>query len=369
MGVKTVLNIFSNFTEISAKMKRIIILIFNIAAFQFCFAQIPQDYYVNTEGKIKEELKTELHEIIKTGHTSNTYASLWVHFQKTDKHPAGFVWDMYSNCNFIFVTNQCGNYSSECDCYNREHSVPASWIGGEFYPMYADLHHLLPVDGWTNNKRGNYPFGKVGSASWTSLNGSKLGNSNYSGYSGVVFEPVDQYKGDFARIMFYMVTRYENLLSQWQVNDVNATAVLDGNIWPAFNQWAGDLYLQWHEQDPVDQKELMRNDSVFSIQNNRNPFIDHPEFARQIWGPDAGIQNNEISQISIFPQPASDDISISMDYAKADIFIFDFPGRLCYSSTISESPSSVQISHLSPGIYFLKLIADDIIVTHRIIKQ
>ena len=175
---------------------------FLFLTFQFSFAQIPQDYYDQAEGKIQSELKSSLFQIVQNGHTQNTYASLWTHFQKTDKHSSGKVWDMYSDCDFIFITDQCTNFSAECDCYNREHSMPLSWMGGEIYPMYADLHHIVPVDGWTNGKRSNFPIGSVGSASWTSFNGSKLGTSNSPGYSGTAFEPIDEYKGDFARILF-----------------------------------------------------------------------------------------------------------------------------------------------------------------------
>ncbi len=350
-------------------MKKLILTTFGLLLFYICISQIPSGYYSNADGKIREDLKTALYEIIKTGHTSNTYASLWIHFQKTDKHPSGNVWDMYSSCNFVFVSNQCGNYNSECDCYNREHSFPSSWFGGDNYPMYADLHHVVPTDGWVNNKRSNFPFGKVGSISWTSQNGSKLGNSNYPGYSGVVFEPIDQYKGDFARIMFYMVTRYENLLSGWQMNEAGATAVLDGDIWPAFNPWARDLYLQWHEQDPVDQKEMMRNDSIFSIQNNRNPFIDHPEFARQIWGVDAGMNQTEMIHIAVYPQPASEELNISTGSFQGNVWIFDLFGTLHNCNEISESQFTVNVSSLNPGIYILKFVSGDQVVTQKFIKD
>lgn len=332
------------------------------------FAQIPQGYYHNTTGKIQGELKSALKSIITTGHTPNTYASLWAYFERTDKHTSGDVWDMYSNCSFEFVTDQCGSYSQECDCFNREHSFPSSWFGGEVYPMYADLHHLVPVDGWSNGKRSNYPFGKVGSASWTSLNGSKLGTSNYPGYSGTVFEPSNNYKGDFARIVFYMVTRYENFLSSWYTNDANATAVLDGSEWPAFNPWAKELYLQWHEQDPPDQKEFKRNDSVFVIQHNRNPFIDHPEFARQIWGPDAGLNNIHVISLNIFPQPASEKVFLNYYNIVEYIEIFTVFGSLSAKYQINSKYAELDISELSQGIYFIKVYSGNHTLTGKFTK-
>jgi endonuclease I len=246
--------------------------------------QIPNGYYSNAEGKTGAELKTVLYNIIKN-HTEISYSALWTAFQNTDKKPNGKVWDMYSDkpgstppYEFTFVTDQCGNYSVEGDCYNREHSFPKSWFN-DGTPMYTDLFHLYPTDGKVNGQRGNYPFGEVSSPTWTSLNGSKLGPSSYPGYTGVVFEPIDDYKGDFARSYFYMVTRYEDKVANWSSDMLNSTA------YPAFSTWAKNMLLEWNAQDPVSQKEIDRNNVVYSqYQHNRNPFIDHPEYAQLIWG-------------------------------------------------------------------------------------
>ncbi len=347
------------FAEDLALMKKPVCILFFLLVFQHLSGQIPPGYYNQATGKIQGDLKTALFQIISSGHTSNTYASLWLHFEKTDKESSGEVWDMYSDCNFQFVTDQCGNYSAECDCFNREHSVPTSWIGGEIYPMYADLHHIVPVDAWTNNKRSNYPFGQVGSVSWTSYNGSKLGTSNFPGYSGTVFEPVDEYKGDFARILFYMVTRYEHLISGWPANEAGASAVLDGTTWPAFNQWVINLYLQWHENDPVDMKEVSRNDSIFKIQNNRNPFIDHPGYARQIWGPDAGISNSQISCFSLFPMPFTDNITLSATTKEASVLkIYSVLGIVLYTFNIEHYPQTLDMSLIPPGMYVFRIHSD-----------
>lgn len=265
-------------------MKRIFLPFLFFLAFSISvFAQIPSGYYSDADGKTGVELKVALYNIIK-GHTALSYEGLWSAFQYTDKKPNGKVWDMYSDIpggtppyEYTFITNQCGNYNSEADCYNREHSMPKSWFN-DATPMYSDLFHLYPTDGYVNGKRSNYPFGRVGSTSWTSLNGSKLGNSNYPGYSGVVFEPRDEYKGDFARSYFYMVTRYHNVVQNW------SSAMLANNQFPAFTTWALNLLMEWHEADPVSQKEIDRNNVIYSsYQNNRNPFIDHPEFADLIW--------------------------------------------------------------------------------------
>lgn len=240
------------------------------------FAQPPAGYYNSAEGKTGAQLKTALFGIIKN-HSTVSYSGLWGAFKKSDKKANGKVWDMYSDCDFTFGSDQCGNYSSECDCYNREHSFPKSWFGN-VSPMSSDMFHLYPTDGKVNGMRGNYPFGEVGTASYTSGNGCKRGNSSFSGYTGVVFEPIDEYKGDFARAYFYMATRYEDRIASWN------SPMLDNSAYPAYTEWAVELLLKWHRQDPVSQKEIDRNNVIYNqYQHNRNPYVDHPEYADCVW--------------------------------------------------------------------------------------
>jgi endonuclease I len=247
-------------------------------------AQIPPNYYNNAQGLTGVELKSALYNIIKN-HTVLSYADLWSAFYHTDRKPNGKVWDMYSDkpgqtppYEYTFYSDQCGNYGGEGDCYNREHSMPKSWYN-DATPMYTDLFHLVPTDGYVNGMRSNYPFGEVGTANWTSLNGSKRGNSNFPGYTGIVFEPIDAYKGDFARAYFYMVTRYHNIVANWNSDMLNHTS------YPAFTEWAKELLIKWHNEDPVSQKEIDRNNVIYSsYQGNRNPFVDYPEFVDLIWG-------------------------------------------------------------------------------------
>lgn len=253
------------------------------------FAQIPDGYYSTTTGKAGAELKTELYTIIK-GHTVLSYSDLWNAFKTTDVKPNGKVWDMYSDnpngtppYEYTFGIDQCGNYSGENQCYNREHSFPQSWFD-KSSPMVSDMFHIYPTDGYVNAMRSNYPFGEVGTPSRTSQNGSKLGPSNYPGYSGTVFEPLDEYKGDFARTYFYMATRYENLIASWK-NNGSLGEIVDGTSFPVYKQWVINMFIDWHNADPVSPKEIERNNDIFAnYQHNRNPFIDHPEFVNQIWG-------------------------------------------------------------------------------------
>ena len=246
-------------------------------------AQVPAGYYDNASGKQGEALKTSLHAIIGT-HDAISYSELWTAFSSTDKREDGYVWDMYSDVpggtpayEFTFSQDQCGNYQGEGDCYNREHSFPKSWFN-DATPMYTDLFHIYPTDGYVNGRRSNYPYGETGIPTYTSSNGSKLGPSSFPGYGGIVFEPIDSFKGDFARTYFYMVTCYENLLPGW------SSEMLDGSTYPAFTSWAVNILLEWNDLDPVSKKERDRNNVIFNqFQHNRNPFIDHPEFAGLIW--------------------------------------------------------------------------------------
>lgn len=245
-------------------------------------------YYLQADMEMGEDLKTTLCTIIYN-RTERTYKQLWTDFQTTDMRENGKVWDMYSNKReFTFVTDQAGNYKDEGDVYNREHSFPNSWFGGEVQPMFTDLHHLYPTDGYVNNKRSNYPFGETNGESYKSANNfSKLGKCTYEGYTGIVFEPNDEYKGDFARTYFYMVTCYEEKLPDWYANFGNKEGVkptIDGSKYPGLAAWQLKMLMEWSKKDPVSEKEINRNNAVYSIQKNRNPFIDYPGLEEYIWG-------------------------------------------------------------------------------------
>ncbi len=258
-----------------------------------CNAQIPAGYYDDAENLVEEELREALHDIIDD-HNQQSYGSLWNHFEFTDQKENGKVWDMYStnadgtaDFEFTFGSDQCGNFSGEADCYNREHSVPASWYNDGF-PMFSDLFHLYPTDGWTNGIRSNHPFGEVENPSVTTSNGSKRGANVYPGYTGIVFEPIDEYKGDFARTYFYIATRYMDVMSGW------SGAAFEGNN---LSEWQRNMLLEWHWNDPVSEKETARNNTVFLIQDNRNPYIDHPEWVDLIWQSTSSLSELEVRSL------------------------------------------------------------------------
>jgi endonuclease I len=325
-------------------------------------AQIPPGYYDVAIGLSGDSLRTALHHIIKN-HQSQSYASLWTHFQQTDKKITGEVWDIYSDIpggtpayTYTFVTNQCGNYSGEGDCYNREHSVPSSWFNNAT-PMYSDLFHLYPTDGFVNGKRSNYPFGEVSSPTWTSTNGSRLGPMSFPGYSGVVFEPIDAYKGDLARTYLYMAIRYQDVMTTWN------SAMFSGD---SLTTWARSMLLKWHAQDTVSQKEINRNDSIFKIQGNRNPLIDHPEWVSAIWD-----QTNAIATI---PNPLEKVICWSYDYTlfvsnpesiHLQLLYYSTTGVLQFTAHITETETQLPLP-IKPGLGILVLKTDKAVIVKKL---
>lgn len=233
-------------------------------------------YYQAANGKHGEALKTALHTII-SNKASLTYDELWEKYKLTDTREDGYVRDWYSNTTkYTHIVDKAGNYSKEGDVYNREHLVPQSWG-----PPKADIMHVVPTDGYVNNRRGNLPLGEVDVISYQSNNGySKVGTCKTAGYSGKVFEPNDEVKGDIARIYFYMATCYEGQAQSWN------GGMFGGTKYQPLAQWAFDMFLRWAKLDPVDDVERARNNAVArsDVQNNRNPFVDYPGLEDYVWG-------------------------------------------------------------------------------------
>jgi endonuclease I len=282
------------------------------------YAQIPAGYYNNAQNKSGAELKSALRDILYP-HTTVSYDAIWLHFQTSDVNESGIIKDIYSNCIFYYGTHQSsGGASGECSGYNREHSFPKSWFG-DLYPMYTDMHHIYPTDSYNNTRRSNNPYGTVAFPTYTTSNGGQLGKNIEGNYFGTVFEPDDDYKGDLARTYFYMITCYENNLNAWVTNNTATTAVeevLDGSTFPAFNNWYLRMLYRWHQQDSVSQKEINRNDAIYTIQGNRNPFIDHPEWVDAIWHDYLCDPCANTTQSVTFSQPEAvyyDSITVALD--------------------------------------------------------
>jgi endonuclease I len=251
----------------------------------YSLAQIPSGYYSSATGS-GYILKTQLYNIIK-GQKDNGYSGLWTTYETSDRDNQyendNSILDIYSEnpsgkdpYTYTYSSNQCGTYSVEGDCYNREHIIPQS-IFNSASPMVADAHFITPTDGKVNSVRSNYPHGNVAVVSHTSKNGSKLGTSAVSGYTGTVFEPINEFKGDVARMYFYFATRYENTVSGYSYS------MFDGTSNQVFTKAFLNLLLSWHANDPVSTREIARNNAIYIRQGNRNPYIDYPEYVNMIW--------------------------------------------------------------------------------------
>lgn len=316
-------------------------------------AQPPPGYYASAEGLTGQPLRAALHQIIDN-HLPLSYDALWTAFQSTDAKPGNKVWDMYSDVPggtppyvYSFGTDQCGGYNSEGDCYNREHSFPQSWFNSGS-PMRTDLFHIYPTDGWVNNKRGNLPFGNVGSADWTSLNGSKVGLCVDPGYNGTVFEPVDAYKGDFARSYFYMMTRYMGEMNGW-----SSAMLANGDL----ALWAMPVLIAWSDMDPVSPKETARNNAVHARQDNRNPYIDRPEWVHAIWGTTLGIPARALAPLRI----RDDGSSIVVERGEAlpgHLTVRDMAGRILLSRTVPSGTSTIGFGAAS-GAYLVDVVSPE----------
>lgn len=280
--------------------------------YQIDNVRILGDYYANLSGTTScAPLKQELHDLIvnqpdRIRYTSSTLYDVWDAFLHTDTRlndagTATIVWDMFTdmpNTTGEFEFDHCANRDGgscpggEGICYNREHSFPKSWWGGGTTlsdTIYTDLHHIYPSDRQMNIIKSNYPPGNVLSSTSTGSNGFTMGtNSTYpcTPTSGAknYFEPIDEYKGDYARTYFYVVTRYQHNMAAWQTINGEGACFMDGTTYPSIQGWALQTLLEWHAADPVSQKEIDHNNAVYAIQGNRNPYIDDSGLVYLVWG-------------------------------------------------------------------------------------
>ena len=342
-----------------------LLLVFAISA----SGALPDGYYSNLEGKKTADLKTALHDIICQDTTHYLkYGSgvgyTWQGFYSTDRDLSNNeVIDMYSDAQRFFDANYIAlGYKGFGMTIQIEHSVPKSWWGCDIdHPDCAarDLNHLYPSDGSYNNYKSNNPLGVV-TGTLAHTNGvSKIGIGTYSGYSGTVFEPADQYKGDFARSYFYIATAYQHYLYKWdQTADGN---MMEGNTYPTLKPWAIELLLQWSRQDPVSDKERSRVENVFAVQKNRNPFIDYPQLVEYIWGNKkdsvfsfkaiTGIKSPVSRKLSISPNPAKDHVQLNLDETVGTYHysIYSMTGSLVSSG--DTAGRTLSVADLTSGVY------------------
>lgn len=311
-------------------INRILLLLSLSAACFATQAAIPTGYYNSLEGKTGAELKDAVHKVIYPHTPVSSYSALPQYFVYTDVYPnptggRQVWWDMYSDEV---------RYTPSFSGLNREHSFPKSWWKEngdvEYTPAYTDLNHLYPADGPANQAKSNWPLGETSSSGIIGIKGSFDNNVSRIGYpvtgqgagAKFVFEPADEYKGDFARTYFYMVTCYQNL--HWNSSYM---WMLQQDDYPTLTPWALNLLLKWHREDRVSQKEIERNEVVYGFQNNRNPFIDFEDLAEYIWGNKVGESFSPGNQPE---KPSGDPILL----APTDEMYLDF-GEVAVGSTIS----------------------------------
>ena len=277
---------------------------------------VPDCPYEALEGLTSKELRESLHEEIKD-HTVLTYKQIRGDQAEVDVHENGKIWDMYSAYEFN-LSDYCHDIDVIAgECYNREHILPKSWWGYSEAneandPMYTDLHHVISTDAVANDTRSNYIYDEVKNATWTNNLGSKLGTS-INWYNQTAFEPVDEYKGDIARVYFYMLTCYMD--QNFAVNAKGKKYFSYTNGVCEFQPQALALMLKWHRQDPVSEKEVVRNAKVADLQGNVNPFVVEPNLVEYIWGTMKGKAYDCDAEVET-PDPGTVDGAITCQEAR-----------------------------------------------------
>ncbi len=354
------------------------------------FAQIPTGYYDSATGT-EFALKTQLKKIIDNNNDGlateyqsidKGYSYLYTTYQSSDSdnyyENNGTVLDMYSEkpggvdaYEYTHITDKDNGTGGtvEGDFYNREHTIPQS-VFSSASPMKNDAHFVIPSDKKVNAQRGNLPYGVVDVANWTSTNGSKRGNnlnSGYSaGYTGDVFEPIDEFKGDIARVNLYFAVRYEDQVAGWPYD------MFDGTSDKVFTQTFFNILYQWHLQDPVSQREIDRNNAIFAEQNNRNPFIDHPEYVYEIWKNTLGVEDYTANEFNIHPNPTYADVVYinKGDIKVSKLNLYSITGKLVLSKKITHNQGTITLENLNKlasGIYLLKIQTDNNTIVKKLV--
>lgn len=364
------------------------------------FSQIPAGYYNSATGT-GFILKTQLKDIIDNNNDGLSpefiaqdlgYAALYVTFANSDVdlyyENNGTLLDMYSEgvlqnpdntstnladaYEYTYGSNQQDDGTlgtSEGQRFNREHTVPQSSFSSD-NPMRNDAHFVVPSDKYVNGQRGNLPYGFVDTTQSFDeySNGTRRGENTNSGvgngFSGDVFEPIDEFKGDIARMYFFFATRYEDQIAGFNY------VMFDGSDDQAIDQPFLDILYNWHVNDPVSQREIDRNNAIFNRQDNRNPFIDNPQYVLDIWQGSLSVdefQNQNI--VKMYPNPANGNF-VNID-SNSDLVaeVYDLLGKKVKVQTINANHKQLHISGLSKGVYLVKLTSENGSVTKKLIKQ
>lgn len=379
------LNINSSKCIIFDMMKRLIILIFCFSTigysqqdfgppsnptYGFVQPDIPQDYYAEAIGLAGDDLKEALHQII-ANHIPYPYTSsstdTWDILQDSDQDPE-------NNNNILLVyTNRSqdkgyrdgsGNYSqyengngTQSNSWNREHIWPKSHgFPNQDDIAYRDVHNLKPCDRSVNASRGVKDFDNGG-------NNHEEALSCLTDFDS--WEPADFVKGDVARILFYMVVRYDPGYNNY--NETFDLELVDYTTPDNFDPILGKLstLLEWHVLDPVDDFEVNRNEVIYSYQQNRNPFVDHPELVDYIWGENnnqnwsgnLNTYNPELEMNNIYPNPTNGIIYLPENFVNNNYEVLDLNGKILTTGKINQT--RILNFDLEKGVYFLKIIGSN----------
>jgi endonuclease I len=303
------------------------------------FAQIPNGYYNGTEGLSGDQLKQALHNIIDNHH-EYSYSNLRDFIlRETDEDPNN------SNNVILLYTGRSqakSTFGGGANDWNREHVWAKSHGNfGTSAPAGTDAHHIRPTDASVNSSRGNLDFDEGGTP-LPEAPGCKRDSDS--------FEPRDEVKGDVARMIFYMATRYEG------GGEPDLEVVDRVNNSPRPEHGKLQKLIDWNQMDPPSEFEKNRNEVVYSYQENRNPFIDHPEFVDYIWGDPNYLADNEVITFNFYPNPAT--TLVNLEYAvdiELNYSIISVDGRNIAKGSTNSGNNTVDISDLNSGLYLFVL--------------
>ncbi len=304
------------------------------------WGQIPDGYYDSAKGKTGEALKAALHNIIKN-HKEYSYKALWDILSATDEDPKN-----KNNVILIYtgISRAKSDHGGNTGDWNREHVWAKSHGGfGTNPPAGTDAHHIRPADVKVNSLRGHLDFDNGG----TLVPGTK---DCYMDKNS--FEPRDAVKGDVARMIFYMATRYEGDGGE---PDLEVVDYVDTYPKPEMGKLS--TLLQWNAQDPPDDFERHRNNVIYAdYQHNRNPYIDHPEYIQKIWGGPTAIARNPELEIAVYPNPAVDFLTVeSGEKQIMNYRLVDLSGQIVRAGKMINGQNRIHLNQLKSGLYFLIL--------------
>lgn len=327
----------------------------------------PDGYYDSIDALAGDALVQALQDIIADPSIvrAQTYSDIIDILKEADQSPlnSNQVWLVYTEQQRPKLDFQTSGGSNE-GLWNREHTYPRSRGG------FNDIEYDQVADGidiFTTTKADSLRHANSDAHALRAADGpenSSRGNQDYGEYSGPTGNQGSFY-GDVARSIFFLTIRY-NGLDVVSGNPANTTVGALGDL---------DILLDWHRNDPPDDYEMNRNNVIYNWQFNRNPFIDMPDLVEYIWGTNVGeqwtnplgVEDNELSDMTIYPNPSSGAITITAPQETGKVFLFDTLGREVYKDNF-QSGSPI-IHNLPSGVYIVKVKTSTTATTRKLIVR